>query len=175
MWRNNQTEMKKVLILDNEAIQQKTIRIAYQIVEDNYDEDELVIIGIKPNGFQYAQQLKKEIDAIDGVKVTLIELEFNKTKPLETTIKLELGKKTLDNKTVIIVDDVANTGKTLYYALKPVMEFSPKKVQAVVLVDRQHKLFPVSPDFVGLSLSTTLQEHIIVEFDAKGAGAAYLS
>ncbi len=59
MWRNNQTEMKKVLILDNEAIQQKTIRIAYQIVEDNYDEDELVIIGIKPNGFQYAQQLKK--------------------------------------------------------------------------------------------------------------------
>jgi pyrimidine operon attenuation protein / uracil phosphoribosyltransferase len=167
--------MKKVLILDSEAIQQKTTRIAYQIVEDNYDESELIIIGIKPNGFQYAQQLKKEIDAIDSIKVTLIELEFNKTQPLETTIKLELGKKTLDNKTVVIVDDVANTGKTLYYALKPVMEFSPKKVQAVVLVDRQHKLFPVSPDFVGLSLSTTLQEHITVEFDAKGAGAAYLS
>jgi len=167
--------MKKVLILDNEAIQQKTTRIAYQIVEDNYDERELFMIGIKPNGFAYAQQLKKEIEAIDGMKVTLIELDLNKKVPLESEIKLELGKKTLDNKLVIIVDDVANTGKTLYYALKPVMEFSPKKVQAVVLVDRQHKLFPVSPDFVGLSLSTTLQEHILVEFDAEGAGAAYLS
>jgi pyrimidine operon attenuation protein/uracil phosphoribosyltransferase len=166
--------MKRVLILDNEAIKQKTTRIAYQIVEDNY-ESELIIIGIKPNGYQYAQQLKKEIDAIDSMKVTLVELEINKSLPLENSIKIELGKKTLDNKAVIIVDDVANTGKTLYYALKPVMEFSPKKVQAVVLVDRQHKLFPVSPDFVGLSLSTTLQEHIIVEFDAKGESAAYLS
>ena len=167
--------MKKVLILDNEAIQQKTTRIAYQIVEDNYDESELIIIGIRPNGYGYSQQLKREIEAIDGMKVTLIELDLNKKLPLEGEIKLDLGRKTLDNKVVIIVDDVANTGKTLYYALKPVMEYSPKKVQAVVLVDRQHKLFPVSPDFVGLSLSTTLQEHIVVEFDSKGEGAAYLT
>ena len=166
--------MKRVLILDNDAIQQKTTRIAYQIVEDNYDERELIIIGIKPNGYGYAQQLKKEIEGIDGMKVSLIELDLNKSLPLENEIKLDLGKKTLDNKVVIIVDDVANTGKTLYYALKPVMEFTPKKVQAVVLVDRQHKLFPVSPDFVGLSLSTTLQEHIVVEFAENGEGAAYL-
>jgi len=175
LWPNNLLYMKRVLILDDEAIRQKTTRIAYQIVEDNYDENELIVIGIKPNGYEYAQKLKKEIDDIDGAKVTLVGLEMDKSLPLEKEIKFELGKKTLDNKTVIIVDDVANTGKTLYYALKPVMEFSPKKVQAVVLVDRQHKLFPVSPDFVGLSLSTTLQEHIIVEFDAKGAGAAYLT
>ena len=167
--------MKKVLILDNEAIQQKITRIAYQIVEDNYDESELIMIGIKPNGFGYAQQLKKEIEDIDGMKVTLIELDLNKAEPLENEIKLGIGKKTLDDKVVIIVDDVANTGKTLYYALKPVMEFAPKKVQAAVLVDRQHKLFPVSPDFVGLSLSTTLQEHIVVEFDGKGEGSAYLT
>ena len=167
--------MKKVLILNSEEIHQKTKRIAYQIVEDNYDETEIIMIGIMPNGYGYAQQLKKEIDAIDDVKVTLIEVDLNKKKPLEGEIKLALGKKTLDNKTVIIVDDVANTGKTLYYALKPIMEFSPKKVQAAVLVDRQHKLFPVSPDFVGLSLSTTLQEHISVEFDEKGKGSAYLT
>ena len=167
--------MKKIRILNSEEIQQKTRRIAYQIVEDNYDESELILIGIKPNGFEYAEQLKKEIEAIDGFKVVLVELSLNKSKPLEEEIKLHLGKKSLDNKAVIVVDDVANTGKTLYYALKPVMEFSPKKVQAAVLVDRQHKLFPVSPDFVGLSLSTTLQEHIRVEFDAKGKGAAYLT
>lgn len=167
--------MKKVQILNSEEILQKTRRIAYQIVEDNYDESELILIGIKPNGFEYAEQLKKEIEAIDGIKVTLVELSLNKSKPLEQEIKLELGKKSLDKKTVIIVDDVANTGKTLYYALKPVMDFSPKKVQAAVLVDRQHKLFPVSPDFVGLSLSTTMKEHIRVEFDGKGKGAAFLT
>ena len=167
--------MKKVQILNSEEIQQKTRRIAYQIVEDNYDEKGIVLIGIKPNGFEYAEQLKKEIEAIDGFKVDLIELTLNKSKPLEGEIKLQIGKKSLNNKAVIVVDDVANTGKTLYYALKPVMEFSPRKVQAAVLVDRQHKLFPVSADFVGLSLSTTMQEHIRVEFDGKGKGAAYLN
>ncbi len=167
--------MKKTQILNAEEIKQKTRRIAYQIVEDNYDEKELIVIGIKPNGYRYAAQLKKEIEQIDGMQVKLVALQLNKHQPLEKEIELELGKLSLDNKTVLLVDDVANTGKTMYYALKPIMEFSPRKVQAAVLVDRQHKLFPVTPDFVGLSLSTTLQEHILVEFDEKGNGAAYLT
>ena len=162
-------------ILSSADIIQKTKRIAYQIVEENYDAEELIMIGIKPNGFEYAGQLKKEIEAIENMTVTLVELSLNKSNPLQEDIRLNIGKKSLDEKTIIVVDDVANTGKTLYYALKPVMKFSPKKVQAVVLVDRQHKLFPVTPDFVGLSLSTTLREHIHVEFDEKGNGAAYLS
>ncbi|MBS1613828.1 MAG: phosphoribosyltransferase [Bacteroidetes bacterium] len=166
--------MKKVQILNSEEIQQKTTRIAYQIVEQNYDEKELLLIGIKPNGYSYAELVKKEIESIDGMKVSLLEVTLNKEEPLQNEIALQLGKKTLDGKVVIIVDDVANTGKTLYYALKPVMEYSPKKVQAAVLVDRQHKLFPVTADFVGLSLSTTLQEHIQVKFDAEGKGKAYL-
>lgn len=165
---------KKIQILSSEEIKQKTTRIAYQIVEENYDEKELLLIGIKPNGYGYAEQLKKEIEKVDGIKVSLIELSLDKDNPLEHEIELHLGKKTLDGKVVVIVDDVANTGKTLYYALKPVMEFLPKKVQAAVLVDRQHKLFPVTADFVGLSLSTTLKEHISVEFDAQGNGKAYL-
>lgn len=166
--------MKKIQILSSEDIQQKTRRIAYQIVEDNYDETELTLIGIKPNGYGYAELLKKEIEAIDGIKITLLELSLNKLKPLEKEIVLDAGKNTLNDKVVIVVDDVANTGKTLYYALKPVMEFSPKKVQAAVLVDRQHKLFPVTPDFVGLSLSTTLKEKILVEFKENSKGVAYL-
>lgn len=169
------SDNKKTQILDNEAIKQKTIRIAYQLVEDNYDEKEIYMIGVVPNGYEYARKLKKEIENIGGCTVNLLKLKLNKQKPLEEDIELDLGKITLDNKTVILVDDVANTGKTLYYALKPVMKFSPRKVQAAVLVDRQHKLFPVSADFVGLSLSTTLQEHISVEFDASGKGAAYLT
>lgn len=167
--------MKKVPILTDSEIQQKTRRMAYQIVEDNYDEKELILIGIKPNGLEYAGQLKKQIENINGTKVTLIGLTINKSKPLEEEIILELGKKSLDEKAVVIVDDVTNTGRTLYYALKPVLNFSPRKVQAAVLVDRQHKLFPISPDFVGLSLSTTLQENITVEFDENGVGKAYLT
>ena len=163
---------KKVQILDADEIKQKTRRMAYQVVEENYDEKEIIMIGIQPNGYQYAQKLKKEVESIDGIKVTLIELNMNKAKPLESEILLHLGKLSLNGKTVIMVDDVANTGKTLYYALKPVMEFSPKIVLAAFLVDRQHKLFPVTPDFVGLSLSTTMQEHIQVDFEGKGA--AYL-
>ncbi len=167
--------MKKVQILDSDEIKQKTTRIAYQIVEENYEAKEIVIIGVMPNGLIYAGQLKREIEAIDDIKITLAEVGLDKSKPLEKEIQLLPAKLNLDNKTIIVVDDVANTGKTLYYSLKPIMEFSPKKVQAAVLVDRQHKLFPVSPDFVGLSLSTTLQEHIVVEFDKQGNGKAYLT
>jgi pyrimidine operon attenuation protein/uracil phosphoribosyltransferase len=166
--------MNKVQILSNEDLTQKTIRIAYKIVENNYDEKELVLVGIKPNGHIYAQQLKKEIEAIDDIKVTLIGLTLDKHNPLDSEIKLE-SNLSLNDKSVIVVDDVANTGKTLYYALKPIMEFAPRKVQAVVLVDRQHKLFPVSADFIGLSLSTTLHEHILVEFDEKKQSTAYLT
>lgn len=165
--------MKKIQILSNEDVKQKTIRIAHQVVENNYEEKELILVGIKPNGFTYAQQLKKEIEAIDNTKVSLLSLTLNKQNPLQSEIKLE-SNVSLNDKSVIIVDDVANTGKTLYYALKPIMEFSPRKVQAVVLVDRQHKLFPVTADFIGLSLSTTLQEHIQVEFDEKKQSTAYL-
>ena len=167
--------MKKNKILTADQIQQKNRRIAYQIVEDNYDEKDVIMIGVKPNGYEYALQLKKEIELIEDIKITLLELELNKSNPLAGEIKLDLGKLSLNNKTVLLVDDVANTGKTLYYALKPIMEFSPRKVQVAVLLDRQHKLFPVTPDFVGLSLSTTLQEHILVEFDSKGEASAFLS
>lgn len=166
--------MKRVQILSNEDVKQKTTRIAYQIVENNYEEKELILVGIKPNGFTYAQQLKKEIESIDNIKVTLVGLTLNKQNPLGSEIKLE-NSTSLNDKSIIVVDDVANTGKTLYYALKPIMEFSPRKVQAVVLVDRQHKLFPVTADFIGLSLSTTLQEHIVVEFDDKKQSTAYLT
>ncbi len=144
------------------------------MLEENYDEKELVLIGIQPNGYRFAVQLKKEIEAIDNLKTTLLELTMNKQKPLDDKIELKANAELLNGKTVILVDDVANTGKTMYYALKPIMDYSPRKVQAAVLVDRQHKLFPVTPDFVGLSLSTTLQEHIEVEYDNKGKASAYL-
>src|SRR5437763_1032948 len=98
--------MKKVLILNSDDILQKTRRIAYQIVEENYDEKEIVMLGIKPHGFQYAEVLKREIDAINSLKVSLLPIELNKTKPLEEEIKLEASKKGIDNKVIVVVDDV---------------------------------------------------------------------
>lgn len=166
---------KEVQILSSEEIEQKTKRIAYQIVEDNYSEPEVCLIGIKPNGLKYAQKLKQEIEAIKAMQVSLNEISLDKSNPLQEEIKLSADTALLNGKTLILVDDVANTGKTLFYAMKPLMNFSPRKVQTVVLVDRQHKLFPVTPDFVGLSLSTTLKEHIRVQFGKAGESTAYLS
>jgi pyrimidine operon attenuation protein/uracil phosphoribosyltransferase len=164
--------MKKTLILDQSDITQKTRRMAYQIVEDNYDEKEIVMIGIQSSGYEYAKLLKKEIESISEISISFMSLTIDKSEPLTHPIEIN-SDKNLDKKVLLLVDDVANTGKTMYYALKPIMAFAPKKVQVAVLVDRQHKLFPISSDFVGLSLSTTMQEHIVVEMGA-GKAEAYL-
>jgi pyrimidine operon attenuation protein/uracil phosphoribosyltransferase len=166
--------MKRTLILDRADITQKTRRMAYQIVEDNYDEKEITMIGIQSGGYDYALLLKKEIEAISDIKIQFLSLAIDKSAPLSHPISISNDKISLDKKVILMVDDVANTGKTMYYALKPIMEYSPKKVQVAVLVDRQHKLFPVCSDFVGLSLSTTMQEHIEVEMDKAGKAEAYL-
>lgn len=164
---------KKIAILTAEDIRQKTTRIAYQILEENFAEKKMVIIGIKDNGLLYARQLKAAIEKIEKIEIELLSLSIDKSKPLSHPVVLD-NESTLNGKVVVLVDDVANTGKTMFYALQPLLQYSPKKVQAVVLVDRQHKLFPVTPDFVGLSLSTTLKEHIEVQFDKRGNGTAYL-
>ena len=166
--------MKKTLILDQADITQKTRRMAYQIVEDNYDEKEIIMIGILTGGYEYAKLLKKEIEAISEISIKFHSLAMDKSEPLSHPIAMDKEKISLDKKVVLMVDDVANTGKTMYYALKPIMDFSPKKVQVAVLVDRQHKLFPISCDFVGLSLSTTMQEQIMVEHTKAGKAEAYL-
>jgi pyrimidine operon attenuation protein/uracil phosphoribosyltransferase len=166
--------MKKTLILDQADITQKTRRMAYQIVEDNYDEKEIIMIGIKTGGYEYAKLLKKEIEAISEINIKFLSLTMDKTDPLTHPIAIDHDGLSLDKKVILLVDDVANTGKTMYYALKPIMAYAPKKVQVAVLVDRQHKLFPISTDFVGLSLSTTMQEHIKVELNKAGKAEAYL-
>ena len=166
--------MSRTQILDHDTIVQKTKRIAYQIVEENFDEKELVLIGIVPNGLAYAELLKANIQAFSNIAIEILSLELNKLNPLDEAIVFHKGKTNLKNKVVILVDDVANTGKTSFYALKPIMDENPKKVQIAVLVDRKHKLFPVAADFVGMSLSTTLKEHILVEFEKKKVNAYLL-
>jgi pyrimidine operon attenuation protein/uracil phosphoribosyltransferase len=166
--------MKQNLILDHKTIVQKTKRIAHQIVEDNFDEKEIIMIGVQPTGFVFAEMLKKEIEAIAKIKIQLFPMTLDKLNPKESAVAIDLKGVSLDKKNILLVDDVANTGKTMFYALSPVLAFSPKKVQVAVLIDRLHKRFPISSDFVGLSLSTTLKEQILVKVE-KGKFSAYLT
>ena len=163
---------KRTLILNAEDIAQKAKRIAYEIVEQNYDEKEIVLIGLKPGGLELAKRLHQNLKAITKIKVSLLEITIDKKVPnkLEET----LDGKAVNKKPVILVDDVANTGRTLCYALAPLLEYLPKSIQVAVMVDRQHKSFPISADYVGLSLSTTMKEHVDVVLEDKEE-AVYLS
>jgi pyrimidine operon attenuation protein/uracil phosphoribosyltransferase len=165
---------KQVQILDDAAIKQKVTRMAYEIVEDCYDDKEIFMVGIEPNGYEFAKLLKAAIEKIEGQKVNLSSLAIDKVKPNVQEIVTSIEKDTLLNgKTIVLVDDVGNTGRTMFYSLHAFMHLKPKKIKTAILVERQHKSFPVASDFVGLSLSTTMKEHIRVEF-VKGKGRAYL-
>jgi pyrimidine operon attenuation protein/uracil phosphoribosyltransferase len=165
---------KKTTILSDEDIRQKIKRISYEILENNYDEKELHLIGIRDKGYMLAQKLHDSLKTISGIRISLNSISLNKLKPVSADMEYDFSPKELGGKTVILIDDVGNTGRTLCYAMQPLLTFLPKKIETAVLVDRTHKLFPVYADYVGLSLSTTMKEVVTVEFSEKG-DAAYLS
>ena len=158
-------------ILDQEVVTKKLQRMAYEILENNLDEDNIILAGIPENGSVIAKSIQKIISQISSLKSNLISISLDKRLPKEVRVNKNLD---FNNQVVIIVDDVVNSGKTLLYAVKPFLEFQPKKIQTLVLVERSHNNFPVQPDYVGLSISTTLQEHIIVEVNGETITGAYL-
>lgn len=162
-------------ILNQRQIQQKIKRLAIEMLENNYEAPEIYLIGINNRGYSFAQMLLEEVKKITSIPVTLTRLRLNPAAPLGSPIHLEMNAGNLKDKTVIIVDDVANTGRTIFYAFKPLMEVLPKKVQIAVLVDRKHKTFPVHVDFVGISLATTLKENIDVQILAEEEPAVFLN
>lgn len=162
--------MNKIQILTAAQIEQKLKRMAYEIWEKNSEEKEIFIIGIEETGAAVAGKIAEILKEISPLKIKYSNLIINKKSPLQQDIALSVGA--LNNKTVVLIDDVANSGKTLLYALKPLMDFEPAKIQIAVLVDRKHKNYPVTPDIIGHSVSTTIQEHIIVNYkDGKLTGA----
>lgn len=145
--------------------------MAFEILENNVDEREIVLAGIRESGSVVARVIQKMLGEISSIKTELITVTLDKKKPVEVSLS-----KTLDfnNKVIIVIDDVSNSGKTLLYALKPFIEYHPKKIQILVLVERTHTGFPVRPDYVGLSIATTIQEHIYVEVKGEEITGAYL-
>lgn len=155
---------KKVLILNHTQIQQKINRIAYQILEDNIEEKEIILAGVVARGYRLALRLAAVLEKICTIKITLAEIELNKdSSKLESAINIPLED--CENKVIVLVDDVLNSGRTIAYGLGVFLNIPLKKLRSVVLIDRSHKLFPVATDFVGLELSTVLNEHVSVILD----------
>jgi pyrimidine operon attenuation protein/uracil phosphoribosyltransferase len=160
------------IILDNAQINQKIKRIAYQIYESNSSEKEVIIAGIVGNGFIFSKKIAAVLEEISTLKVTLCEVVIDKKKPLQP-LTTSLAVSEYKNKPLVLVDDVLNSGTTLIYGIKHFLEVPLKRFKTAVLVNRNHKKYPVKADFKGISLSTSIKEHVQVEFNEKEA-IAYL-
>lgn len=159
-------------ILNTAQIQQKTKRIAFQILEDHIHETEIVIVGIKKSGFAFAEAIVAQLKEISSLNIKLGSVSINKRNPiedLETSLLVEEYK----GKSVVIVDDVLNSGATLIYAVKHFLAVPLKQLKTAVLVDRSHKKFPVKANYKGLSLSTSLQETVQVKFGKNANVSLY--
>nr|WP_228012129.1 phosphoribosyltransferase domain-containing protein [Flavobacterium hungaricum] len=162
------------IILTNQEIEHKIKRIAYQIYETFVDEEEVIIAGIASNGFVFAEKIALALRSISTLKVSICEVKVNKQNPQEP-IQTSLSTEEYKNKGLVLVDDVLNSGTTLIYAVRHFLDVPLKKFKTAVLVDRNHKKYPVKADFKGISLSTSLLEHVQVVFDAKDGDYASLS
>lgn len=157
----------QLLILDKKQIQQKINRIAYQILEDNLTEKEIVLAGIWDRGYKLALRLKKVLSKVSELKITMLKIELDRQNS-KLVANTDLGEIHWKNKVIILVDDVLNSGKTLAYGLGVFLNTPHKKIRTVVLVDRSHKIFPIATDYVGLQIATVLKEHVDVIMDVEG-------
>jgi len=158
-----------MVILNDRQIRQKIKRLAIEILEHNLGETEIIMAGLNNNGLAFAQLI---IDALmpikpDAMDITLTRIRLNAANPVEYAPEIEMPEAELEGKVLILVDDVANTGRTVFYALRPLLRVLPRRVEMAVLVDRKHKMFPIQPDYVGISLYTTLKDNIEVHLESE--------
>lgn len=162
----------KKLILSKEVAEKKMQRIALEIAGQLYGENEpLIIIGITGSGMVIAEKIFLLLQPLLQMPVQLISCHLNKKNPGIISYSEEIN---FNDKNVLLVDDVTNSGRTLLHALKPLLQFNPKKIQTMSLVERMHKNFPVKIDYIGLSIATTLQDHILVEVENGEVLGAYV-
>jgi pyrimidine operon attenuation protein/uracil phosphoribosyltransferase len=155
--------MNRKIILNTEQINQKIARIAHQIIESNIDEKEVIIAGIEKNGYIIAIKLKEILTKISDLNITTCSVKINKNNPLDE-VATSLSKEEYRNKSLVLVDDVLNSGATLIYAIKHFLDTEIKQFKTAVLINRNHKKYPVKADFKGISLSTTTISHVKVRF-----------
>jgi len=163
---------ERTLVLTHDKIWQKLRRIAYQLYEYNHEEKEITVVAIEKKGVLMAERIIPILNEISGIEITLIKLSVDKDRPNENPSWVG-NTEAMKDKSVILVDDVLNSGRTLIYAARHILDFDVKKLTTVALVDRRHRRFPIKADFVGLTLSTTMQDRIAVEFN-EGDDRVYL-
>jgi pyrimidine operon attenuation protein/uracil phosphoribosyltransferase len=165
--------MERNIILTSVQINHKIRRIAYQIYETFVDQDEIVIAGISKNGYIFAEKIADALGEVSPIKPILCEVFIDKKRPtnaVSTSITADQYK----GKGLVLVDDVLHSGTTLAYGMRHFLDVPLVKFKTAILVDRNHKKYPIKADFKGISLSTSLKEHVTVEFYDNG-GLAYLS
>lgn len=164
--------MDRKYILDAATAAKKLERMAYEIAEELVGETAPVILaGIRDNGVVMAKILAGQLKVIAGINTQIIEVSLDKRNPGDIYLSTQMD---FTDRIIILVDDVTNSGKTLLYALKPFLNGHPQKIQILTLVERTHKAFPVKADYVGISMATTLQDHIYVEVDGDQITGAYM-
>lgn len=160
--------------MNSTQVNQRLNRLAWQVYEQCSDEKKIVVAGIANNGFQLAKKISSIVETISGIHVHLVEMKINKENPRQQPLVSGGDESLFTGKKIIIVDDVSKSGQTLMYGVKYFLDFQVKSIHTLVLVDRDHNRYPVKTNFVGLSLATTLQEHISVELNANGESTVYL-
>lgn len=156
--------LKRTKISDKNQLQQKVNRLAWQIYERNYMESEIVVVGIQKRGVELAKRISKVIYSISDINIIEATLKVDKDNPFDSDLVFSLTSIDIENKVVILVDDVLNSGKTLMYATSEFLTVPLVKLSTLVLVNRNHNIYPIKADYEGMSLSTTLQDHINVVF-----------
>ncbi|WP_026810215.1 phosphoribosyltransferase family protein [Arenibacter latericius] len=161
-------------ILSHDQIQHKVKRMAYQIYEANVNEEEIILAGIVGGGLSFAKKIQTVLQEITDANIILCTVNMNKKNPLESGVSTSIPESEYTNSSVVLVDDVLNSGTTLIYGVHHFLKVPLKQLKTAVLVNRNHKKYPVKADYKGISLSTSLQEHINVQFEENN-DSVYLS
>ena len=149
--------MKKQ-VLDFEKISRICGRLAYQILENNINEDEIFLVGIKEKGYEIAKIIEQKLKDINSSKVHLKSITIDKKNPNQIS-EFDINFNQMP-KSVYLVDDVLNTGKTLMFAVNSLLKYDFSLIKTLVLIDRNHKKYPIKVDFKGISLSTNLDDTV---------------
>ena len=155
------------IVLNQQQIKQKIERIAVEILENTFEEEEVFVAGITGNGFLLAERIVAQLNTITNQKIRLFEVSINKDNPLDHAIRLSIDDSDLSQSTVIIFDDVINSGRTMIHAVRRILDNKLKSLKVATLVNRTHRRYPVAANFVGLNISTTLKDNIVVELGAN--------
>lgn len=161
-------------ILNSTQVLQKIRRIAFEIYENNFEETDIVIAGIKGQGHAFAKLLASTLTEISAIQVSPVLIDVDKNVAYESPVEFDCDERFFENKTIIVVDDVLNTGRTFAYSLSPFLSIPVKRIQVAVIVDRNYRRFPILADYVGYELSTTISEYVSVILDDESRIGVYL-